>query len=40
MRSSYSEIKLSKNQEVSGKTPLFVIGPFRTSSSISLDIGF
>ena len=40
IRSSYTKVKFSKNQVVSGITPFFVIGPFCTSHSICLTIGF
>ena len=37
VRGSYNEIKFSKNKVVSGKTPLFVIGPFCNPHSICLN---
>ena len=40
LRVSYTEIKFSKNKVVSGKTTLFVTGPFCTPHSICLNIGF
>ena len=42
MRRSYTQIKFSKNNVASGKTPFFVIGRFRTFcilDSIFLSIG-
>ena len=40
LRGSYTEIKFSKHKAVSGKTPLFVIGLFRSFYSFSLKIAF
>ena len=43
MRSSYTQIKFSKNNVANGKTPFFVIGRFRTFcilDSIFLSTGF
>ena len=37
---SYTETKLSKNKADTDKTAFFVIGPFCTSHSICLNIGF
>ena len=39
IRGSYTEINFQKNILVTVKTPLFVIGPFSTPHSISLNIG-
>ena len=36
----WTETKFSKNKVVAGKTPFFVRGPFYTSHSICLNIGF
>ena len=40
IKGSYSEEKFSKNKEVTGKPPFFVIGPFCTSHSICLNTSF
>ena len=40
IRGSYTEVKFSKNEVLSGKTGFFAIGPFFTPHSICLNIGF
>ena len=40
VRDSYTQIKLSKNEAVNGKSPFFVIGTFCTPHSICLNISF
>ena len=40
VRSSYTQIKFSKNEVVSGKSPFFVKGPFSAHHSICFNISF
>ena len=41
IRSFYTDTKILKNDKVvTGKTPFFVVGPFCTHRSISLNTGF
>ena len=40
IRGSYTQNKFQKNKVASGKTLFFLIGPFCTSHSICLKLGF
>ena len=40
VRRSYTQIKFSKNEVVSGKSPFFVKGPFSAHHSICFNISF